>query len=441
MVSILAVCPFLLAHHILTGIYMKERTLDKRRLAIAFALLLLVIVGGGAILQRLSATAAEKNTDVQHPRAEQLPQNVFRVPKEQWGNLTMESVGLQPFQPAEATDGTIATNDNTTVNVFSPYSGRVTRLNVKVGDVVRKGAPLMEVEATEIVQGQNDLIAARSALETANKQLALAEKTENRQHELYLAKAGALKDWLQSQTDLAAARNSMRTAEIALAAARNKLRILGKTDRVIKTLEDQPDAQRMQAGAVVAAPISGTVVQRQVGLGQYLQSVSAGANNPVFSIADLSTVWLVANLRETDAGAVRVGQPVEVRVLAYPDRVFSAKITFVSPTVDPNTHRIPVRAEIDNRDGALKPMMFGSFRILTGDVQQAPAVPQSAVVYEGNTAHVFVVRDNGLVEARTIEVGQEAGDMLQVRSGLHAGEKVITSGSLFIDRAAKGNAA
>src|SRR6202035_4968661 len=145
------------------------------------------------------------------------------------------------------------------------------------------------------------------------------------------------------------------SAEIALAAVRNRLRILGKNDKEIAAIESAP-TQRMDPVATVPAPIAGTVIQRQVGLGQNIQSVAAGASTPVYTIGDLSTVWLIANLREADAGLTRIGQPLEVRVLAYPDRVFKAKISWVAPAIDANTHRLPVRADVENTDGALTPM-------------------------------------------------------------------------------------
>ena len=128
-----------------------------------------------------------------------------------------------------------------------------------------------------------------------------------------------------------------------------------------RTLES---AAKIDPEAIVAAPIRGTVIQRKIGLGQY---INAGAADPVFAIGDLSKVWLVANVRETDAPLMRVGQAVEVRVLAYPGRLFSAKIAYVAPAVDASTHRLPVRAEVDNSDGALKPEMFANFSIITGE--------------------------------------------------------------------------
>ena len=163
--------------------------------------------------------------------------------------------------------------------------------------------------------------------------------------------------------------------------------------------------------------------------------MQSGSGTPIFTIADPSSVWLVANVRESDAALVRPGEPVEVHVLAYPKRVFKAKLTYVAAVVDPVTHRIAVRAELDNHDGALKPEMFANFRIVTSDATQSPAVPQAAVIYEGETAHVWVV-DGGLLSYRAITPGRTESGQTEVLDGLKAGDKIVTKGGIFIDQAA-----
>jgi membrane fusion protein, heavy metal efflux system len=360
----------------------------------------------------------------------------FHPTDAQWASLKIAPVLEETFRAELVTDGKIAGDDDTTTPVFSPYSGRVTKLFVKAGDHVAKGDPLLAVAAAEFVQGQNDLIAANAALNSARSQLKLATVNEKRQHELYDAKAGALKDWQQAQADLETARGNARSAEIGLAAVRNRLHILGQGDDQISALEA---ARNISAETPVAAPISGTVLQRQVGLGQYINSGASGAPNLLFSIGDLSTVWLLANVRESDAPRLRVGDSVEVHVLAYPGRVFKAKLAYVAPSVDPATHRLSVRAEVLNPEGELKPEMFASFSIITGDDASAPAVPEDAIVYEGDTARVWVARDDKSLALRQIRVGRVTGGRVEVLAGLEPGEKVVTSGSLFIDRAAKGD--
>src|SRR5262249_43235327 len=164
------------------------------------------------------------------------------------------------------TDGKIAINDDTTTPVFSPYSGRVSRLIAKPGDHVEKGAPLFAIDASEFVQGQNDLVTAVAGVDKAKSRLELAKNVEKRQRELLAIRGGALKDLEQAQSDLVNAQGDMRSAEIAYNAVRNRLRILGRTDEEI---DRQEKTDRIGAEAIVSAPIAGTVVQRKVGLGQY----------------------------------------------------------------------------------------------------------------------------------------------------------------------------
>jgi cobalt-zinc-cadmium efflux system membrane fusion protein len=406
-----------------------HRSLSRTLLAGALLLLL------GAAFWAVHRASLASETAPASVADKPVPPGTFRPTRSQLEGLTVVKVVAANFRGEQTTDGTVATNDDATTPVYSPYSGRVAKLFAKPGEFMQKGAPLMSVEASEFVQGQSDLVAALSAAASARAQVVLTEAAEQRQHDLYLAKAGAYKDWLQSQSDLTAARATLRSAEIALGAARDRLRILGRSDEEITALEKEPGTRRLSSEAIVRSPIAGTVIQRQVGLGQYIQSAAAGASSPVYLIGNLSTAWLVANVRETEAAQLRVGQPVEVRVLAWPGRVFKAKISWIAAALDPSTHRLLVRAEVDNHDGALKPMMFGSFRILTGDAVVAPGVPQDAIVYEGAEAHVFVALDDGTLAIRPIHTGRTSGDLVEVTEGLAAGERVVTRGALFIDRA------
>ena len=362
----------------------------------------------------------------------------FRPTKEEWATLKTETVANRVFHPSAVAEGNIAVDDDLTTPVFSPYSGRVVKLMVKLGDPVEQGTPLAAVEATEIVQTQNDVITAVANLKTARAQLTMAQTTEQRQHELYNAKGGALKDWQQSQTDRAAAQNNVRSGEVALAAARNRFRILGKSEAELRAVETAPNGA-IDPVAIVRAPIAGVVTQRQVGLGQNIESVTAGAANPIFTIGNLSTVWMVADLREADVPRVKLGQPVEVSVDALPDRVFNAKLSWIGPGIDANTHRLAVRAEVENPDGVLKPQMFARFRILTGAATAAPAVPDSAIVYDGDAARAWVAEPDGGLKMHELRLGQVSGHAVEVLSGIAAGDTVVTAGALFIDRAAKGD--
>ncbi|GAC1303936.1 MAG: efflux RND transporter periplasmic adaptor subunit [Steroidobacteraceae bacterium] len=344
------------------------------------------------------------------------PPGTFRASEQQIKSLAVEAVGRRQFVSEEVTEGKIAVNADRATPLYSPYSGRVTRVIAGLGDSVKAGAPLATLEASEFVQAQNDL-------RTASAQVKIARIGETRKHALYDIKGGSLQDWQQAQADLA-------TSESALNAARNRLRIFGKSAVQIDALAN---SRSIDPTATIVAPLDGIVVDRQIGPGQFLTS---GSGTPVFTIADPSSVWLLANVREADAAAVHVGQAVDVRVLAYPHRVFKARVSYIAALVDPVTHRLPVRAEIDNHDGALKPEMFASFRIFTGDAEESPAVPASAVVYEGDAAHVWVLGDGGLLAYRAITTGRSSDGLVEVLQGLRPGERIVVHGALFIDQAA-----
>src|SRR5215831_8765142 len=320
-----------------------------------WAVLVLVASAGFAAAALMWQPRADQ-PDNARPTTSADPPGTFRPTDLQWRGLKLAPVTMMTFRPEQLTEGTIAVDDDLTTPVFSHYSGRVIKVIAMLGDVVEPGAPLFVIHASGFVQAQNDLITALANLQSARSQLKMAQTTEKRTHELYLAQGGSLKDWQQAQTDLITAQNTVRSDEIALHAVRNRLRILGKTDQEITSLEAQP-TQKLDPVATVTAPVRGTMMQRQIGVGQYINSEAAGATNPVFTISDLSTVYLIANVREVDASLMHVGLPLEVHVLAHPGRVFKGTVSYVAPSLDPNSHRLAVRADVENPDGALKPGM------------------------------------------------------------------------------------
>jgi cobalt-zinc-cadmium efflux system membrane fusion protein len=317
--------------------------------------------------------------------------------------------------------------------VFSPYAGRITKLLARPGDRVMQGQPLFVIEAADTVQAQNDFIAAMTGLNKARSALDLAQLQDKRAKDLFEGKAVPLKDYQQSQATLIQTQNDLRSSQTALEAARNKLRILGLTDEAISAFEEKG---RIDPNTTIFSPITGTVVQRKIGPGQY---VNAGASDPVFVIGDLSTVWLTAFVRETDAATVSVGQEIAFNVLALPGRPLRARIDYVSAAIDPATRRLLVRATIDNKDGLLKPEMFANVTIYSASDHAAVGVPKQALIYEGDDVRVWVAHEDKSIELRQIKPGLVNGDLVEVDGNLKPGEQVVTKGSLFIDRAATGN--
>lgn len=414
-------------HEVLPRSLHAVRALSPRKRLILAAAALVVVAGG---YWMFAGSSRPKPPPAQPTRVS----GEFRPTDAQWDGFTIQPVEVITFRREESTEGKIAVNEDRSTPVFSPYTGRVSRLIAAPGQHVERGDPLFLIEATENVQALNNLITAAAQVNKLRSQVNLAKTNERRLHDLYEAKAGALKDWQQAQSDLVAAQNDLNSAEIALAAARNQLRILGRSDQEIAQAEA---TLHINAETIVKSPISGTVTQRKVGLGQYL---TTGASDPVFTIGDLSTVWLIAAVKETDASKIHLGAAVEVRVLAYPGRTFAAHVTYIASSVDPATRRIAVRAEVENSDGALKPEMFASFVIVTGEDVASPAVPQEGVIYEGDTARVWVALNDRRIASRQIKTGITSSDgMVQVLAGLEPGDRVVTRGSLFIDRASKSN--
>jgi membrane fusion protein, heavy metal efflux system len=402
---------------------------NLRRLAIALTVAALVALVGFGVSRMLVPHAKSSETSGQSKA--KLPRY---VPSEaEWASLTVEPVSERVFRAEHATEGKIAVNEESSTPIFSPYAGRVIKLLVKPSDTVERGQPLFIIEATDTVQGLNDFVAALSALNTARSKLNLAQIVEKRANDLYAGKAVPLKDWQQSQADLTTAQNDMRSAETALEAAHNRLRILGRSEEQIAAFQQ---TRQMSADTPIYSPIAGTVIQRKVGPGQF---ISSGASDPVFIIGDLSTVWLTAFVRETEASGVAVGQEITFSLLALPGSEFKARINYVSAAIDPSSRRLLVRATIDNKDGVFKPEMFANVTIYSGGDRPGVGVPKQALIYEGERVRLWVVHDDKSIELRNIQTGLTNGDVVEVKANLAPGEKIVTRGSLFIDRAATGS--
>ena len=356
----------------------------------------------------------------------------FKPSEAVWASLSIEQVSERIFRAEHVTEGKISVNEDSSTPIFSPYTGRVTKLLVKPSDVVERGQSLFIIEATDTVQALNDFVAALNALNTARSKLNLAQIVEKRQDDLYSGKAVPLKDWQQAQADLTAAQNDVRTAETAVEAAHNRLRILGRSEEQITTFQR---TRQISADTPIYSPIGGTVVQRKIGPGQF---ISSGASDPVFVIGDLSTVWLTAFVRESEAAEIKLGQEINFTVLALPGRTFKTSIDYVSAAIDPSTRRLLVRATIDNDEGLFKPEMFANVTIFAGADHTSVGVPKQALIYEGERVRLWVAHNDRSLELREIRTGLTNGDLVEVRTNLKAGEKVVTRGSLFIDRAASG---
>ena len=401
----------------------------RSQVAVVVAVLALAL-GAFLVASKADRVGTATETDLKHQAKS--AEAAFRPTPSQWGRLTVQPVEMQDFPSELLTEGKIVFDEDRATRIYSPYAGRVKNLLVGPGDVAREGQMIFVIDASDSADTQKDFIAALSELNKARSEVKLKALVERRMANLIKDKAMAQKDWEEAEANLIAAKETLRAAEIALQAVRNRLRLIGKTEEEVNTFEKtgviSPDAP-------VYAPLAGTILQRSVGPGQYVDAGGAGGD-PIYRIGDVSKVWLAVYVRESDVAKVKLGQTIQFTVLSHLGRVFESKINYVATSLEPSSRRLFIRASIDNSEGLLRPEMFANVRIVVDAGASSPAVPRDAVVYEGDAARIWVVRDGNAIELRRVTTGLSNGQMVQVLDGLSPGERVVTKGSLFIDRAA-----
>ena len=344
--------------------------------------------------------------------------NSVNLSDSQLASVKVEPVGEREFPIEKQAVGSVDFNEDMTLQVFTPYPGRIIGLFAKVGDDVKKGQTLFTIDSPDLLTAESTLIAAAGVLEFTTRNLA-------RLKALYATRAVSQKDMEQATSD-------QQAAEGALRAGRDSVRLFGKTDAEI----DRIIAERMaDPTLVVPSPISGRITARNAAPGLYVQPGNAPAP---YSVADISTMWMLANVPETDSPALRVGQEVKVSVSAFADRVFEGKIVTVTSMVDPNTRRVLIRSEIENPQHELRSGMFANFVIRTGDPVRSVAVPLDGVVREGDgTQTAWVTADRRRFTRRSVKIGLPYEGYRQILEGLQPGELVATEGAIFLSNMLK----
>lgn len=344
------------------------------------------------------------------------------------GDLALQSIGLTekqigalkigPVQPRnfellKNAVGTIDFNENMLVQVFSQYPGKILKAFYNIGDEVKSGDILFTIDSPDLLQAESALLASAGVLELQKRTLARATQ---------LLKAGG-----SAQKDVDQSTSDQQTAEGNFKAAKDSVRIFGKSDAEIEQILVD---RKVDSTLAVPSSISGKIVARSAAPGFLTQPGNAPAP---YSVADLSTMWMIANVIETDAPAYRLGQEVEVKVPAYPDMIFHGRVTTVGSMIDPNTHRQLVRSEIADPQHLLRSGMFASFVIRVGDPVQSLAVPAEGIVREGDgTMTVWATSDSRRFIKRTVKVGLQQDGWSQILEGLQAGETVVTDGAVFL---------
>ncbi len=364
-----------------------------------------------------AGTEREKNsTSGRAPNPDALDVNSLELAERDVEAVKPEVVADREFPVEKTAIGSIDFNQDMTVQVFTPYPGRIVQLSAQLGDEVKKGQVLFTIDSPDLVQASSTLISAAGVLDLTNRNLVRAKT-------LYDTKA-----WSQQQYEQAV--SDQQTAEGNLRAARDAIRIFGKTDAEMDKMIKE---KKVDPILVVYSPVPGRVAARNAGPGLYVQP----GNPPApYAVADVSTMWLLANVPETDAPAYRVGQPLKVKVSAYPNHDFDGQVDTIGLTVDPNTRRVLVRSVIKDPGHELWAGMFANFVIQVGNPVRSPAVPLNGVTREGDgTMIVWVTTDRRHFTKRIVELGIQYNGYHQILDGLKAGEIVATEGALFMSNA------
>jgi cobalt-zinc-cadmium efflux system membrane fusion protein len=322
-------------------------------------------------------------------------------------------VGYRDFPVEESAVGSIDFDEDMESQIFPPYQGKVLQIFARTGDQVQRTQILFTIDSPDLVQAESTLISADATLTLDNRALARAK-------DLYRKNGMAQKDYDQAISD-------QQTAEGALRAARDGVRIFGRTDAEIDHIVT---ARRVDPALIVRSPINGVVVARNAAPGVFVQPGTAPAP---FTVADTSVMWMLADVPESLSPEFKVGQPVAAEVSGYPNRTFTGRLAAVGTVVDPNTRRFILRSEIADPQHMLRSGMFANFTITTGEPVHSLAVPMNGVVREGDgTESVWTTKDRRHFLRKEVTIGTASQGYRQILTGLTAGETVVTDGAVFL---------
>lgn len=336
--------------------------------------------------------------------------SLFSVPQDQMVHVQVVSVEKGRLPRQLRFTGNVTYNAFQTTPVFSAIGGPVHEILVAPGETVQAGQPLLTVNSP-------DYSAARSAYIKARDAYSLAQKIYNRAKELYAH--GAI-----SEADLQQAESGRTQAQADLQASEDALRALGIKDP--EALVTNPPKSTLQLP--VPAPVSGEVVERLVGPGQLLQ---AGATQ-VFTISNMSSVWVLVNVYQSDLAFVHLGDAVDVTTDSYPE-VFHGRISYIAPAMDPNTRTLQARIVTSNPSKKLKKDMYVTATVQAGAISEALTVPDAAVLRDTeNQPFVYVLSGANQFARRLVKIGDIQGGRTQIVDGLKEGERVAGDGALFL---------
>lgn len=319
---------------------------------------------------------------------------------QQLAGIKLEGVTLRAYEDAVSVTATIRPNQDRIARIAPRVEGRIVRVTANLGDTVRAGQPLAVMDSVAIGEAQSSLLQAQSAQRVAQADFKRAESLSAEE--------------IIPQRDLLRARGELEKANVELRAAQDKLRLLGGSASV---------GGRAESTFTLTAPFAGTVIQKNATVGEL-----GTPSEALFTVADLSTVWIEANLTEDLLPKVKTGAAATVTVAAYPGERFSGRVAYVANVLDKDSRTIAARIEVANKDGRLKPEMFANATIATGSQKQAISVPDEAILLLQGQPTVFVAEHGGF-EPRAVEAGDKLSGRTVITSGLKADEQVVAAGA------------
>jgi cobalt-zinc-cadmium efflux system membrane fusion protein len=320
------------------------------------------------------------------------------------GSLTIDAVDEREIERNLILPAVVEADPARLVKVLPPLAGRIMQLKVQLGEQVEQGQPL-------VVFDSPDLLTAYADYERAKVLLELAVKNRDRLRDLAKTGGAALKDQQQAETDYV-------TAEVEHQ----------RTDARLKQIGVDPETANKSRTVTIVAPISGSVIDLAAAPGAYWNDSTA----PLMTVADLSSIWVTANVPEKDTSVVSKGQSADVVLAAYPGETLKGQVLFVSNVLDPDTRRTKVRIAFQNPATRLKPGMFANATFFSPK-QMAPIVPTTALVLKDDANQVFVEVAPWTFEERPVEIRFQQGDMAVVQSGVKAGDRVIVKGGVLLN--------
>ena len=311
--------------------------------------------------------------------------------------------------------GKVEMNPNRVSKIVMPVAGRVRKVLVGLGDSVKQGQPLVTLESPEVGAAMTAYRQAESNIAQGKAGVAKAEADLNRTRDLYANRAIAQKEVISAETILVQAKAVVDQAQASLDEARRRLQILGL------------DVGSVDQQITVPATVSGKVIDIAIVPGEYRNDTSA----PIMTIADLSSVWVAADVPESAIRFVSAGEHVAITFGAFPNETFSARVTRISDLLDPQTRTIKVRAELDNPGGRFRPEMFVQMRQSRG-MQRLPVVPRGAVLQAEGHNSVFVERAKGEYQEVPVTIAWQEGDRIALGSGVQPGDRVVSEGVMLL---------